>query len=220
MQNQHNVLACRTPLLYAEVAEGASMNTCQSCDKKGSHHLTLESGQQVHLCDECYNAWFCKRLGLDYELYKHPKTITVFRNRYSVRVEIASSGVAYFAYRNKGKELESFCFIGPFTMSGTEAIRELKDKVAFRTYAPTLEDGILNDMGTIGIVHNELDPDEVEFLIDGKRYSAVQYLDLLRFHAGSNLVYLIEPRVPGPDSEWFTLAEHLPKEIVTDTDEF
>lgn len=196
------------------------MNTCQSCNEKGNHHLTLESGQQIHLCDDCYNAWFCKRLGLDYELYKHPKTITVFRNRYSVRVEIASSGVAYFAYRNKGKELESFCFIGPFTMSGTEAIRELKDKVAFRTYAPTLEDGILNDMGTIGIVHNELDPDEVEFLIDGKRYSAVQCLDLLRFHAGSNLVYLIEPRVPGPDSEWFTLAEHLPKEIVTDTDEF
>lgn len=196
------------------------MNTCQSCNEKGNHHLTLESGQQIHLCDDCYNAWFCKRLGLDYELYKHPKTITVFRNRYSVRVEIASSGVAYFAYRNKGKELESFYFIGPFTMSGTEAIRELKDKVAFRTYAPTLEDGILNDMGTIGIVHNELDPDEVEFLIDGKRYSAVQYLDLLRFHAGSNLVYLIEPRVPGPDSEWFTLAEHLPKEIVTDTDEF
>lgn len=195
------------------------MNTCHSCGERGNHHLTLESGLQVHLCDDCYNAWFCKRLGLDYEQYKHPRTITVFKIRFSVRVEIVSSGVAYFAYRNRGKELESICFIGPFAMSGTEAIQELKNKVALRTYKPSLEYGILNDMGTIGLLQNELDPDEMEFLIDGKRYNSEQYLNFLRFHTGSNLVYLIEPRVPRPNSEWFTMAEHLPKEIVTEMNE-
>lgn len=188
------------------------MNTCQSCRERGNHHVTLENGLQIHLCDDCHNVWFCKRLGLDYELYKHPKTITVNEYRFSVRMEILGSGVAYFAYRGRAKELESYCFIGPFTMSGTEAMKQLKSKVSLRTYTPTLEDGILNDMGTIGIVPNEQDSDEVDFLIDGKRYSEEQYLDLLRFHVGSNLVYLIEPRVPEPETEWFTMAEHLPKE--------
>ena len=196
------------------------MDTCQSCNTWGNHHLTLEDGQRIHLCDDCYNAWFCERLGLDYDLYKHPKTITVFGKRFKVRMEIFISGVAYFAYRGKGNKLESFCFLSSFLMSGAKAMKELKSKVAFRTYRPTIEEGMLNDMGSVGIIDNEQDSDELAFLIDGKRYSEEDFLDLLRIHRGSNLVYLFEPRVPDPESEWFTMADHLPKEIVVDEDVF
>ncbi|MDA3831929.1 MAG: hypothetical protein PF495_00880, partial [Spirochaetales bacterium] len=154
-----------------------------------------------------------------YDLYKYPKTITVFGERFKVRMEFYISGVAYFAYRGKGNRLESFCFISSFLMSGAKAMKELKSKVAFRAYRPTIEEGMLNDMGSVGIVENEQDSDELDFLIDGKRYSEKEFLDLLRIHRGSNLVYLFEPRVPNPDSEWVTMAEHLPKGIVVDEDE-
>ncbi|MBI9096449.1 MAG: hypothetical protein JEY71_16425 [Sphaerochaeta sp.] len=41
----------------------------------------------------------------------------------------------------------------------------------------------------------------------------------MRIHSGSNLVYLLEQRVPNPDSEGVTLAEHLPKGIVGDEED-
>ena len=195
------------------------MDTCQSCNAWGNHHLTLEDGQQIHLCDDCYNAWFCERLGLDYGLYKHPASISVLGKRFMVRMDIFVSGVAYFAYRGKGKRLESICFVGSFLMSGAEAMKELRSKVAFRTYRPTMEEGMLNDMGSVGIVENDQNSDELDFLIDGKRYSEEEFLDLLRIHSGSNLVYLLEQRVPNPDSEWVTLAEHLPKGIAGDEED-
>ena len=195
------------------------MDTCKSCNAWGNHHLTLEDGEQIHLCDDCYNAWFCERLGLDYGLYKHPKSISVLGKRFMVRMDIFVSGVAYFAYRGKGKRLESICFVGSFLMSGAEAMKELRSKVAFRTFRPTMEEGMLNDMGSVGIVENDQNSDELDFLIDGKRYSEEEFLDLLRIHSGSNLVYLLEQRVPNPDSEWVTLAEHLPKGIAGDEED-
>jgi len=52
------------------------MYTCQDCGIEADHHISMEKGGVAHYCMDCFNAFLCKRMGLDITLYDHPKTIS------------------------------------------------------------------------------------------------------------------------------------------------
>ncbi len=187
------------------------MYTCQDCGIEADHHISMEKGGVAHYCMDCFNAFLCKRMGLDITLYDHPKTISVEGQRFRVTKEVINNGVAYYAYKGKPTALSSISYLGPFTMSGKEAMEELKYRIVAFLKNNTLHEDELNEIGVIGIVDDPDAWDEIAFIIDGKRYSSEDMMDFFSYVRGVNMMYIMQPRIPDPGSEWSAPESILPK---------
>ncbi|RFU96264.1 hypothetical protein DYP60_01475 [Sphaerochaeta halotolerans] len=186
------------------------LHKCDRCTQEADHHIEKADKKVLHLCWDCYNAYLCERLGLDVAKYAHPKTITVNRQRFKVKMEIYHDGVIYYAYKGKPDALQTISFTAPFEMDGKLAVEELKQRVA-KLLIPTtmMEDDFLSPMGVIGVEYDEETYDDLAFVIDGERYDSEEFLDLLLNYRGSNLLYIAEPRLPSLEAQWFGNEEQL-----------
>jgi len=74
-----------------------------------------------------------------------------------------------------------------------------------------LHEDELNEIGVIGIVDDPDAWDEIAFIIDGKRYSSEDMMDIFSYVRGVNMMYIMQPRIPDPGSEWSAPESILPK---------
>jgi len=186
------------------------LHTCDQCTQEADHHIEKADHSVMHLCWDCYNAYLCEHMGLDITKYAHPKTITIGRQRFKVKMEIYQDGVIYYAYKGKQDALHTISFTAPFAMDGKLAIEELKQRISKLLIPPTImEDGLLSPLGVIGVEYDEESYDELAFVLDGERYDYDEFLELLLDYRGSNLIYIAEPRLPALDAQWFGNEEQL-----------
>jgi len=183
---------------------------CYLCEKEAHHHVKLKNGDVLDCCDEHYNRWICERLGLEYTRYVHPKTISVFGERFRVTMQVGPDGVMYYASRGRKGVEESYALQLPFSMSGKEAMKYLRGKVSLTTMFVSDDKDELDDAGTIGIEYDDTtEGEDPYFIFKGRKLSPDHLIELLSFYPGYNLSYQLEPRVPDPDAHWITYEGHV-----------
>lgn len=185
------------------------MSQCKHCDASATQFIHLKSGEDLALCLDCYNAWYCKKAGYDINLCSHPKTMAVNGKRYKLMKRAFFGGMQYWAYAGRADNPNSFQFNGPFTMSGKQAVKQLAAIIAEHTDSRQKEDALVPEHGVISIVPARNGYDDADFLVNGKRYTGEQLIDYLSMYMESNFRYVLESRVPSPECEWYMHEEDI-----------
>lgn len=185
------------------------MSHCKHCDASATQFIKLKSGESLALCLDCYNSWYCEKLGYDIASFSHPKTIQVHGKRYKLMKRAFFGGMQYWAYAGRADNPESFLFNGPFTMSGKQAVKQLASIIAEHTDPRQKEDCLIPEHGIISVVSSRNGYDDADFLVNGKRFTGEQLIKHLSMYMESNFRYVIESRVPSPDCNWIMYEEDI-----------
>lgn len=185
------------------------MSHCKHCDASATQFIKLKSGESLALCLDCYNSWYCEKLGYDIASFSHPKTIQVHGKRYKLMKRAFFGGMQYWAYAGRADNPESFLFNGPFTMSGKQAVNQLASIIAEHTDPRQKEDCLIPEHGIISVVPSRNGYDDADFLVNGKRFTGEQLIKHLSLYMESNFRYVLESRVPSPDCNWIMYEEDI-----------
>jgi len=185
------------------------MSHCEHCDASATQFIKLRSGESLALCLDCYNSWYCEKLGYDIASFSHPKTIQVHGKRYKLMKRAFFGGMQYWAYAGRADNPESFLFNGPFTMSGKQAVKQLASIIAEHTDPRQKEDCLIPEHGIISVVPSRSGYDDADFLVNGKRFTGEQLIKHLSMYMESNFRYVLESRVPSPDCNWIMYEEDI-----------
>ncbi len=191
------------------------METCKECGKAANRHLTSEDGTSRWLCHDCYNTWYCKRVGLTSSLFDHPDQITVLGHIFFLKHQFLVNCVYYAAIEDPKRGFYRFSYTAPFEMDGFTATEQLRKVIARGIRKPTLDgNDTLAEKGTLDIVEIAHDPDQVAIVIDGTVYKPDKFFEILKNSKGYKMVYKLEEAMYCLDDIWYTMAEHMPTGVL------
>ena len=189
------------------------MQQCIICGRQANHHIALDSGEKAHYCWPCFGVWECNRRALDPSRYSHPEKIVVSGKTFSVYYHVYSEGIRYYAVGDSKKTYLIYSCLLPFEMDGMSATAHLRNIVAEALKKKALsKDGTLEDEGFIDIWYSEGTSSHLAIIIDGKRYSIHDFIEMLQARQAWRMHFSFEDTYPQPESEWFLIESHMPKD--------
>lgn len=191
------------------------MEMCALCGRVPNRHLSMEDGTSMSICWDCYNEWYCERVGLISSLYDHPEQITVLRHIFFIKYQVMAYSVRYIAIEDPKRGHYLFYYDAPCKMDGFTATEQLRKVIARGVREQILEGGdTLAEKGSFEIIEDENDPHKIAVVIDGKAYGSEEFLSILANSEGFNMTYKLEESTHRLDAASFARAQDIEKNLL------
>ena len=115
------------------------METGKECGKFANRHLTLKDGTSKWLCWDCFNEWYCERVGLISSVFDHPEQITVLHHIFYIKHLFLVDGVGYVANEDPTRGSYNFSYDASFAMDGFTATEQLRKVITRGINKKTLD---------------------------------------------------------------------------------